>query len=158
MTHRVSGIRFWMPAVLLLTLAVSHTAQADIILFLSQPSYAVGEPVEFALVNGSEHVIAVPNTTWWKITDAKGDVVAGCEPQPQEHEVLPGNYLDSTWDQISCADDRPVPEGRYRLDAYYTSDCCPGLASIEAFFDVGTAAVAPATWGRIKATFSGGAR
>ncbi|HWN81097.1 MAG TPA: hypothetical protein VNM87_03270 [Candidatus Udaeobacter sp.] len=157
MPHGAHSPRSWIPAALLLALALSlgTRAEADIILLVSEPSYAVGERVEFALVNGSEHVIAVSNTTWWKITDANGAVVGGCDAEPVELEVRPGNFLDSGWNQIDCTDHRPVPMGRYRLDAIYSSECCPGVTSIEAFFEIGTAAVAPTSWGRIKATFEG---
>jgi hypothetical protein len=145
-----------MPAAIVLALALGTRAEADIILFVSKPNYAVGEPVEFALVNASEHTIAVPNGTWWRISDSKGTIVDGCEVLPLELEVQPGKFLNSGWNQIDC-DERPVPQGRYRLDAVYSSECCPGLASIEAFFEIGTAAVDLTSWGRIKARFEGAA-
>jgi hypothetical protein len=156
MIRRAPGLRSWIPAAILLALTIGTRAEADIILLLSKTNYAIGERVEFALVNASEHVIAVPYTHWWRITDSQGGVVDGCQTDPQEVEIQPGDYLLSEWNQVDCADDRPVALGRYRVDAFYTSDCCPGLTSVEGIFEIGTTAVEPTSWGRIKATFEGG--
>ena len=156
MIRRAPGPRSWILAAILLALTFGTRAEADIILLLSKTNYAIGEQVEFALVNASEHPITVPYTNWWRITDSQGDVVAGCETDPKEIEVLPGDYLISDWNQVDCADERPVVLGRYRIDAFYSSDCCPGLTSVEGFFEIGTTAVEPTSWGRIKAAFDGG--
>ena len=158
MTHRAPGPRSWIPAAaaILLALTFGTRAEADIILLLSKTSYAVGEPIEFALVNATEHVITVPHANWGRITDSQGAVVHGCQADPREIEILPGDYLIAEWNQVDCVDERPVALGRYRLDAFYSSECCPGLTSVEGFFEIGTTAVEPTSWGRIKATFEGG--
>jgi len=154
MLHRALPLRSWLTVVpALFALAIGTPARADIILFLSKTTYNVGERVEFALVNATEHMIAVPQQTWWRITDAQGQVVDGCATQPREVEISPGDYLSAMWDQIDCADQEPVAPGRYRLEAAYTSECCPGLATVDAFFELGTAAVAPSSWGKVKALF-----
>ena len=154
---RAPTFRSWLICVSALSaLAFGTRAEADIILLLSETTYAVGQPVEFALVNASEHIIAVPQRTWWRITDSHGAVVDGCEGDPHEVEVVPGNYLTASWDQIDCAHQMPVSQGRFRVEAVYESECCPGFATVEAYFEIGNAAaVAPTSWGRIKAAFEG---
>ena len=135
-------------------LASDALAGDEILLLPSDSSYDVGERVEFALINNSQETITLPSATWWRIRDDEGAVVDGCDLFPQEHEVPPGEWVSAWWDQVSCADDQPVPQGLYRIQATYESDCCPGeTLSAEAFFDIGVVTVATASWGRIKLLF-----
>jgi hypothetical protein len=143
----------------MVALTLGARAEADVILFPSQPSYDVGERVEFTLVNATEHVLSFPQATWWKIHDSQGELVEGCEVAPTELEMAPGDSHTWYWDQVHCAKETPVPPGRYRLNASYGSECCPGQTfAIEAYFDIGAAPVAPASWGRIKALFEQASR
>ena len=151
--------RWWSFLAALLALAFGARAEADILLLPSESYYEAGERVDFALINNSKDTITLPSATWWQITDDGGDVVDGCDAFPQEHEVQPGDFVEGWWDQVSCANDNPVPQGLYRIDVTYASECCPGETfAIEAYFDIGTAPVAPASWGRIKAAFASGVR
>ena len=150
---------WWIPAAMMVALTLGARAEADVILFPSQANYAVGQRVEFSLVNATEHVISFPNTTWWQIHDSLGNLVEGCDVTSPGLEVAPGDSHTWSWDQIDCNKEVPVPAGRYRLNASYGSECCPGETfAIEAYFDIGTAPVAPASWGRIKAAFASGVR
>ena len=143
-----------MGAVLAFALLHGIPAQADVILFPSQPSYGVGQQVEFSLVNATEHVIHFRHTSWWAIHDAQGVMVEGCNVLPLNADIEPGDSHSWSWDQIHCANKVPVPPGRYRLTTTYASECCPGdQFAIETFFDIGAAPVEPASWGRIKAVF-----
>jgi hypothetical protein len=144
----------WVVAFLTLTLATR--ADAEVRLRLSQPVYAIGEPVSFTLSNESKWVITLPNAIgWWRVHNVQQDPIGGCTVQPTTFDLHPGYSISDSWDQVHCIEGVQVPPRSYLLTVDYTSECCPGeFRSITVLFRIGVVPVEALTWGRIKANFA----
>jgi hypothetical protein len=140
---------------LALLLMLSPSVHADVTLTMSKPSYALGEEVSFVLANDTKWTIVLSYGPGWSISDSLTHF-APCSVVPIMWDFLPGWTDRFEWDQRDCFDGTQVPAGRYRVIIGYQCDECPVYSNVlETWFTIGTVAVEPTSWGRIKAILRG---